>query len=203
MSKMLTAILLFILAIGIFFIYTKPGYTGPGTPESPSVNEMQAQIAQYDDALQKVAELEQLKQRLLAKYNSFNPNDIERLETLLPDHVDNIGLILELDSLASRYGMTLENVDVDSSRTAASTESAEAADLGDGTLKVEGQNYESITMTFSTFGTYEKFKTFMQDLEASLRMVDLVSLTFEGQETSSGGQPTYNFDISIRTYWLK
>src|SRR5688572_8989069 len=112
MSKMLFAILSVVLAIGIFFFFTKPSYTGPGTLERPSVNEMKVQIAQYEDALQKVAELDDVKKRLLARYNSFNPDDIKRLETLLPDHVDNIGLILELDNIASRYGMTLENVNV-------------------------------------------------------------------------------------------
>ncbi|HEY4521391.1 MAG TPA: type 4a pilus biogenesis protein PilO [Candidatus Paceibacterota bacterium] len=199
MSKMLSAIIVFVLAAGIFFFYTKPAYTGPGTFERPSVNEMKAQIVQYEDALEKVAELEQVKQKLLSRYNSFNPQDIERLETLLPDHVDNIGLILELDGLASKYGMTLENVDVNSSAQGGGEQSGE---LGE-SIGIEGEKYDSLTLNFSTFGTYEKFKSFMQDLEASLRIVDLASLTFAAQETSSGGQPTYNFDISIRTYWLK
>ncbi len=200
MTKMLSAIVAFLLAAGIFFFYTKPAYTGPGTFERPSVGEMKAQIAQYEDALQKVAELEQLKQKLLAKYNSYNPQDIERLETLLPDHVDNIGLILELDNLASRYGMTLENVDVNTEMFGAS----DGQSLGEGVAAIgDSQKYDSITLSFSTFGTYDKFKTFLQDLEASLRIVDLSELSFSAQESTGGGAPTYNFDITIRTYWLK
>ena len=199
---MMFAILSFVLAAGIFFFYAKPAYTGPGTTVNPSVTDMKAQIVQYDDALQKVAQLQQLKAKLLAKYNSFNPDDINRLQTLLPDHVDNIGLILELDSLASRYGMTLENVDVNSDSQAAAASAP--AKIGSNTTIGQNQKYDSLTLHFSTFGTYDKFNSLLQDLEASLRIVDLSSLKFSAQQTSSSnGQPTYNYDITIRTYWLK
>src|SRR6185295_10369283 len=63
---------------GIFFAYTKPNYDASGTTK--------AQIAQYDAALSKASELQKLKQTLLARYNSFNPSDIDRLHKMLPDH---------------------------------------------------------------------------------------------------------------------
>lgn len=199
MGKTLSAILTFILAGGIFFLYTKPAYTGPGTPENPSVNEIKVQIAQYDEALKKVEELEGLKQRLLAKFNSFNTDDVTRLETMIPDHVDNIGLILELDKIASKYGMTLENVDVDSAPASRGGQVASAGATIDA-----GNHYDSLSLRFSTFGTYDDFNTFLQDLEASLRLVDLESLQFSSQETTtSRGELTYNYNIAIKTYWLK
>src|SRR5690349_3483578 len=126
MGKMLTALVAFLLAGGIFFFYVKPAYSGPGTIDTPSVVEMKSQIAQYNDALAKVQQLQQLKAKLLAKYNSFNPDDVNRLQTVIPDHVDNIGLILELDSLASHYGMSLENADIADSQDPASQQSAAA-----------------------------------------------------------------------------
>src|SRR3989338_9715056 len=157
MGKTLSAILTFVLAGGIFSLYTKPAYTGPGTPENPSVNEIKAQIAQYDEALKKVEQLEQLKQRLLAKFNSFNTDDIPRLETMIPDHVDNIGLILELDKIANKYGMTLENVDVDA------MPASRGGDIATGDSSIGSwQHYDSLTLRFSTFGTYEYFGTFLQ-----------------------------------------
>jgi Tfp pilus assembly protein PilO len=199
MSKMLFAILSFILAIGIFFFYTKPAYTGPGTTDHPSVLDMKAHIAQYDNALEKVAQLEQTKAKLQAKYNSFNPDDLTRLQALLPDHVDNIGLILELDSLASKYGMALQNVDVsDTADTGGQTVA-----VGDTTgVVADAQSYASLKLTFSTTGTYDKFNLFLQDLESSLRIVDLDALKFQATG-SAGGDPIYNYDMTIKTYWLK
>ena len=180
-------------------MYTKPSYAGPGTPDNPSVNELKAQIAQYDEALAKVAELEIVKQKLLDKRKAFSEEDIQRLETMIPDHVDNIGLILELDKIANKYGMTLENVDVDA------MPASRGGDIATGDSSIgSGQHYDSLTLRFSTFGTYDDFGTFLQDLEASLRLVDLESLEFSTQETvSTKGEATYNYNIAIRTYWLK
>ena len=44
------------------------------------------------------------------KYNSFDPNDLAKLQTLLPDNVDNIRLILEIENVAAPYGMVLKDV---------------------------------------------------------------------------------------------
>ena len=187
MTKLIIASIGLIFAGSIFFAYTKPSYANVGL--------LKAQIAQYDEALQKAAQLDQLKQDLLSKYNSFNPEDIDRLQLLLPDHADNIGLILELDSLASRYGMALANADVttDSGASAASETSAGAA-IG------AAPAYAAITLHFSTFGSYDHFRSFMQDVEKSLRLVDLVSLTIapDGKVPNS-----YLYDVTIKTYWLK
>src|SRR5579863_10495616 len=114
MGKTLFALIGLVAAGGIFFLYTQPAYS--------TVGDLQAQNAQYQEALDKAAQLQALKEKLLARDNSFNPTDLARLQTMLPDHVDNIGLILELDNLASHYGMALENVDVAAANTSAGTQ---------------------------------------------------------------------------------
>ncbi|HWO07309.1 MAG TPA: type 4a pilus biogenesis protein PilO [Candidatus Paceibacterota bacterium] len=173
-------------AIGLFFLYTKPAYD--------SVEALRMENESYDLALEKAAELQRLRQSLLSRYNAFNPADIERLHKLLPDHVDNVRLVLDLDTLASRHGVALQNVVI--SRPNTSTE---------GRSNVIGptqRNYESLTLQFSTTGTYEQFKTFLIDLEDSLRIVDVVDLSIDPLSTQ-GGDLTYSFDIILRTYWLK
>lgn len=198
MGKTIFALIGLILAGGIFFMYTKPTYAGPAMGSGVSIGELQAQIQQYEEALEKAAQLQQLKQKLLTRYNSFNPDDINRLQTMIPDHVDNIGLILELDNLASHYGMALENVDV-SSDAAAQGQGAAVGAIGGG-----NQKYESLTLSFGTYGTYEDFLSFLLDLESSLRLVDLVSLTVEqNSDAAQKGERTYHYDIKLKTYWLK
>lgn len=178
-----------LIAGALFFMYTKPSYDG--------IRESQSQIAQYDQALDKAAQLQQIKQSLLAHYNAFNRDDILRLETLLPDHVDNIGLILDLNNLAARHGMALENVDVSDAGVAVS--GADSATIG-----ATPKAYDSLTLHFTTHSTYSTFEQFLKDLEASLRILDLVSLTIT---KDSGGtvsnSPVYQYQITFRTYWLK
>lgn len=172
-----------IAAGAIFFMYTQPTYD--------TVQAQNATIGQYDQALQKATELQTIKQTLLSKYNSFNPTNIERLQKLLPDHVDNVRLILDMDNLAQKHGMAMQNVAV----SAAPNQNAQTAV---GTINASKQKYDSLTIKFTTVGTYDTFRQFLGDLQSSLRIVDLVALDLTPVDTVR-----YSYDITLRTYWLK
>jgi Tfp pilus assembly protein PilO len=177
------------IAGAIFLWYTKPTYDG--------VQSIKAEGAQYDAALAKAAELQQLKAQLLQRYNSFNPSDLDRVQKLLPDHVDNVALILDLDNLAAKFQMPIENVDVS---TPAST-----GNLGGGpaTIGATGQKYDSVTIQFSTRGTYDQFLALLRDLEQALRVVDLVELDLSPENAQGATELRYSYNITLRTYWLK
>ena len=178
-----------IAAGAVFFMFAQPTYD--------KVQATQAQIAQYDAALQKAAELQARKQELLSRYNAFNPADRTRLEKLLPDHVDNVRLILDLDSLASKHGMTVQNVVIAGQANTQNTQTVAGA------IGTSKQKYDSLTLTFGTQGTYRTFQQFLADLELSLRIVDLVSLKLTSITPTTKGEPPYAYNLTIRTYWLK
>lgn len=199
MTRTLFSVALLVAAIGIFVVFTKPAYDDVKTQQDTN--------AQYDAALAKAAQLEQIKQTLLSRYNSFNPSDLARLQAMVPDHVDNIGLILNLDSVAGRYSMPLENVDVSSPDTTASVQEIQPTTPVSGTAAVArvvqigtpAKPYEEITIKFSTAGTYASFQQFMTALQESLRVVDMVNLSISNGQ----GPQNYQFDVTLRTYWLK
>lgn len=175
-------------AVALFILYTKPAYD--------SVQALQVENESYDLALEKAAELQRLKQSLLSRFNAFNPADIERLHKLLPDHIDNVRLILDLDSLAGAHGLAIQNMQV--------SRPGEADAGGRSVIGPSRSAHESVTLSFSTAATYEGFQTFLLDLEDSLRIVDLEALSIDGVSgTQVGGEPVYNFSITLRTYWLK
>jgi Tfp pilus assembly protein PilO len=183
------ALVALIIAGAIFFWYTKPTYD--------SVQGIRDESAQYDQALAKANELQQLKQQLLTRYNSFSPTDLDHIQKLLPDHVDNVALILDLDNLAAQYQMPVENVDVSTPASSASSDSSGIATIG-----ASGQKYNSVTIHFNTKGTYQNFQTLMTQLEHSLRIVDMVGLTL-APDSVNGQANAYTFDVTLRTYWLK
>jgi Tfp pilus assembly protein PilO len=192
MVRMIIAIVGFVLAGAMFFLYTKPTYD--------LVKADSSEIAEYDTALDKAAELQQLKQELLSRYNSFDPSELDRLNKFLPDHVDNVRLILDLDNLAGRYGLALQNVDVSGAgATSAKTQTAIGA------IGASSAKYDSLTLKFGTRGTYSNFVQFLSDLESSLRVVDLVALTISADtaRVAGSGEPMYAYQITLRTYWLK
>jgi Tfp pilus assembly protein PilO len=180
--KLFFPIFMIIIAGAIFFWYIDPTYA--------DVKNLLAEESQYNDALTKAQELQSVRDQLLARYNTFAQGDLDRLQKLLPDHVDNIRLILDLDSMASKYGMRVHNVSIDNP-----TGSVAAApdELGAGS-----NNYESINFSFVVTGTYDTFRRYLSDLEQSLRLVDVVGITFTPTDTG-----IYDFTIHLTTYWLK
>ncbi|KKW05330.1 MAG: hypothetical protein UY39_C0065G0006, partial [Candidatus Kaiserbacteria bacterium GW2011_GWC2_49_12] len=73
-----------------------------------------------------------------------------------------------------------------------------------GAIGESQQKFDSLTLQFSTQATYPLFMQFLQELESSLRIVDLVSLTLTPEtDTTASKEPIYRFGITIKTYWLK
>ncbi|MDO8604331.1 MAG: hypothetical protein Q7K40_02955 [bacterium] len=200
MIRSIASLLGLVVAGFVFFQYTQPTYG--------KVRAIQADIEQYNQALDKADELQQLKDSLISRYNAFDPSAIQRLHKMLPDHVDNIRLILDLDGVASRFGMALQNVVISNPASEAVGQTAIGA------ISAGKQKYDSLTLKFTTRGTYENFVRFLEELESSLRIVDMVSLTVTPESSISapigvaggprpGPASTYRYDITIRTYWLR
>lgn len=189
MIKTILSLIGLAAAAGIFFFFTQPQYD--------TIRALESEVDQYDQALERSSELQKIKQSLISRRNAFNLEDVNRLQKLLPDHVDNVRLVLDLDNLAARHGMAIQNV-VTSNPVAVRSSGGAIADAA-GTR----QKYDSLTLQFRTQGTYENFVAFLRDLETSLRIVDLVDLSLVQVPGSVAGEPLYRFELTIRTYWLK
>lgn len=178
--RTLLPVLFVLIAAGIFFGFVDPSYD--------RVRELRAEEAEFDEALNRSKELQQVRDQLLSRYNTFSQSDLERLEKMLPDNVDNVRLVLDFDSIAARYGMRLRNIalEVDDSR-------AERGQVGAG-----DSEYQSVVLSFSVTGDYNSFRGFLEDLEQSLRLVDVTAITFSASPTGS-----YDYTVGVKTYWLK
>src|SRR5258708_19181951 len=116
MTKFIVPIILIGISITCFFTFTNPTYS-----EITSLKNTQAS---FNEALDNSKALENERDKLTTKYNSFDPESLARLQKFLPDNVDNIRLILEIEKIASPYGMALKDVKYDSTNTAVSAKSA-------------------------------------------------------------------------------
>lgn len=196
MLRTILSVVGIIVAGLVFFEYTQPAYD--------NINALQAKITQYNQALDKSAELQKLKDTLLTRYNAFNPDAKIRLQKMVPDHVDNIRLILDIDSLAGRFGMALQNVVISTPASEGNNQTVIGA------ISTGNQKYDSLTLKFTVRSTYANFVKFMEQLESSLRIVDVVSLGVtpdsggsSAQAGGSSGGNYYRYDITIRTFWLR
>jgi hypothetical protein len=125
---------------------------------------------------------------------------------MVPDTVDNIRLIIDLNSVALQHGFSLKNITAaaksDSSGTSPSAQGAPASpDLSTSaadSLSIATPTLDTVTVSFNVTAPYQQFISFMQDLEASLRVMDLTHLTVSANDTG-----TYDFGVQLTTYWLR
>jgi hypothetical protein len=188
MINVVIPILLVLAAVGIFFGFVDSGYE--------RVVEQRAEVARYDEALRKTEELLTLRDELNATYKSFSQEDIDRLFAMLPDHVDNVKLGLDLDALAETHDLELNQLMLLSEGGSNVKEGEEES------KKIE---VGSTILTFSLKGTYTGMQAFLTDLEKNLRVLDVVEVSFGGTSRDQvvGSVGTQTYDISARIYWLK
>lgn len=192
MLRFIFPVVLVAISLGLFLIVTNPIYK--------STKALRIEEVKYAEALANANELEKRRDELVQRYNEFAASDVERLRKLLPDNVDNIRLILEIDYIASRYGMSLSNVNFEVDRKKDES-TDEVVNEGGEALAGEDQDIASFELGFSVQAPYETFITFIKDLETSLRIVDIQSIQFDS--TVSESKDFYKYDVKIKTYWLK
>lgn len=180
--KGLFPLLALVVAGLIFYFYVDPAYA--------EIRTLRQEEATLNAALSRALELQATRDQLLSRYNTFNPDDLARLGKMLPDHVDNVRLALDMDSLASQYGMRIRNVSIEKIDEKKTRQT-----------KVVGPDeraYESMVLSFTVTAQYDTFRTFLADLEQSLRIVDIESVSFSSTDVG-----LYDFTVALRTYWLK
>ena len=159
MIKRITPLLFFLVALGLFFLFIVPQYE--------IVRAKQQQIKILNDALNNSKKVQAARDTLLTTYNSIGAVELDRLKKILPDNVDNVRLILELDRIATRNSMILQNV---------STREDARGDAG--AFGPDDSSFGKIRLNFSLAGRYESLVSFLQQMEQSLRVVDVVALSF-------------------------
>ncbi len=183
MTRLLAPIILTIAALALFFFFTDPAYQG--------IKASRIEQEQYDQALTKSQELLKVRDELIARRNTFEPDDVRRVERMLPDNVDNIRLILDIDTIAFRYGLRVADVSVQAPDTSRETRS----DLAVGAAN---DPVGSVDLSFSVSARYTDFQRFLKDLERSVRIVDVKEISF-----SVGEGDLVEYSVMIKTYWLR
>lgn len=177
--RLATPIILLAVAIGTFMWFIDPTYE--------RVKVLRAEVSQYDEALNNSQELQSIRDALLRVRNTFSDMDRRKLEKLLPNSIDNVRLILDIDNVAARYKLRISNTSV-----------TETASRREGAVGADDSPVGSAVITFSTSATYDNFISFIRDLESSLRIVDITNIAFSAREGE-----LMDFTLSVKTYWLR
>ena len=193
MNRNVTATILIVLAVGIYFTFTQA--------KLAEVKEVQKLNDQYTQAISNADQLVKVRDSVVKDYNALSANDRERLDKMVPNTVDNIRLIIDLNSVALQHGFSLHNIKAAASADAtkqmpSSVQQGSAGGVKAGTIPTP--TLDVVSVSFSVTAPYQQFIDLMRALEANLRIMDVTRLTVSANQSGS-----YDFSVELKTYWLR
>lgn len=172
-----------LLLLGVALVYTV------AFPYYDKIMVLRGQSDQYKTTLQDITNLTKRRDDLSVVYQNLPQEEVKRLEKVLPDNVDTVNLAMNFDSIAAKYGVSIKKISTVDRSSESGVEIVQS--VGNGL-------YEPVTVVFSFVAGYEDFRSFIADIEQSLRIIDIKSIAFESSETG-----LYDFSLEVETYWLK
>jgi Tfp pilus assembly protein PilO len=189
MFRIIGPILSILIAGAAIFFFVKPMFV--------EIQAVQAETKGYTDAIDKATQFNVLLASLLEKKNSFSTRELDRLETLVPDQIDGVRALVDLERLATSHGLLFSRVTVDLAGEGIEDSEESSKDVADGSVVQLQNGLRALDIEFSVVGGYSQFKSFLEDVERSLVLMDISELTFQTQV----GELT-NYNVTVRLYGM-
>ncbi len=184
MIRTLTPIFSIIIALMVFLFVTKPIFG--------EIQTVQDDTEKYRTAVDQATKLNNKLTSFITQMNGFSGVEKDRLDALVPSEIDEVKLLADLKDLTQKYNMLLGNVHVsEEQHTANTTDSAESSQ------NVSYADLVSTDVSFSLIGTYAQFKDVLREIEKSLVLMEVVSVSFR-----AGTGDLMQFETTIRLYAL-
>lgn len=213
MLRIIIPIILIASAGGIFYFLTDPIINAPRALDPATqavtggIKALRTEKADLEKAIADIQSLKGRAQELEATYQTIGNDNIERLDVFLPDSVDDLQLIVDVNTIAEKSGMQVKDVKVSTDADKNSRASATRVVATSSPLTAK-PTVSTMNLSFAVTGTYSQLRAFLTDLTRSLRVLDISRLSFTTQTPSAtsstsvvGGQ--YQYQVELSTYWLK
>lgn len=150
----------------------------------------------------------ELEKKIIEKLNSINQvldtqkSNVERLEQAIPSSEFKPELISIMEGLANQNGLSLISVSIEQPSTSGSANRKGSIAPKDSISK--------LSVSIAASGTYSSFKSWLEAVQKSLRILDVSKITFsiskrktvEGQEIPNI-DPAIDYGVTMNTYILK
>lgn len=185
MNRNTTALILIVLSVALYVTYTHGLWI-----DAQSIKSVNDQYASAIDSAQKLISV---RDQVLKQYNSISADDRDKLDKMIPNTVDNIRLIIDLNNVALQHGISLKNV---SATTKPSSSNISPVSASTGGISIP--TLDVVSVSFSVSAPYQQFISFLQAIESNLRIMDVTHLT-----VSASDKGNYDFSVQLNTYWLR
>ncbi len=199
--KGFSSIIIILASIGIFFFFIDPTYK--------EVQKLQADIEKNKEIIDVANRLDLRKKELNDKFNQIPEIEKESIEKFLPDTVDNVRLIIDINNIAEKFGIVIRDISVSAEESSTAGENRRSLSqksnfegiAEDYVIKyADTSKVGVINFSFSVSAKYEVFLEFLKQLEESLRLLDIRNIEVS---RGSAGSVFYDYKVTFETYWLK
>jgi Tfp pilus assembly protein PilO len=171
-----------ILSIAVIYSFVLPSYG--------EISFLMEENKKYDNSIESIRQIENRTTELLTQVKNIDPEVKNKVETVLPNSLDFVRLVSQIDNVASNYALRINDISV-------VEKNANPDSSGEFSGGFEVLNYNSAVISFTFVSNYNNFINFTNELEKSLRILDIRNLQID---PASGN--TYEFRVSYETYWL-
>ena len=187
MFKSLVPTLSIIVSLVLFIFVAKPQFN-----EAQTIN---ADYTEYQDTIQKYEEFNAEINALKSKKNDIRISDRERIDAIIPSSIDNPRMLVDLEAMAKKHSLLFGNIKTDKG-----TENVNAQTSNKSTTP-EAQNNENRLITndisFDVIGTYDQFKNFLSEIESSMTLMEVKTISFTATEGAF-----QQYSVTVQTYAL-
>jgi Tfp pilus assembly protein PilO len=193
-------IILIIVSLAAFFLYIDPMYTGNPEKKEVGIKQLLKDKEKINFQTDKIRQIQKKKRELEKDYralNASNENALDNLLKMIPDTMENARLVNYIYTIKKRSfisGMSDLRI---------TTDQEDGAKRKNGKIVIKKEkDYKSVNLSFSFTSDYKNFVKFINDLYKSLRIIDIVSISFAPDKKVSDDLTgdKFKFNIVIRTY---
>lgn len=218
MMRLVFPIILIAAAIGIYVYLTQPLINAPLSVDGATqvtvggIQALREEKKQLETAIDYIAQLKGKALEIEKKASAISSEDITRLDQFLPDSVNDLQLLVDVDNIAKRSGMTIKDVKLstdDAKKTKTVNNSTVVATEG---ATVAPPVITKVHITFTAIGSYAQLRGFLTDVSKSLRIMDVSKLSVSAgskiggvaaSSTAATNNGIYQYQVDLATYWLK
>lgn len=188
MNRYLMPLAVVAVSLGVYFFYIDAAYVGI-TQKLASEKVIESFLLDAQNARAKL-------DSVVAEYRAFPLGTDARLQVLLPDEVDPVRLVVDVNAVAEKHGLILKTPLVTL-----------------GVINPESPaEYVSHTIRFNVVSTYPVFREFLLDIQSSLALRDFDKIAFSapsetpdkaGQIISDPRFTVFDYSVELTTYSLR
>ncbi len=183
--KFATPFIIIAISIAVYFVYI--------SPTIDSVKLFRLQKSEQSNVLLKTREVAAKRDAILVDYNNISASDIDKLNKIVPDTFNPVLFANDISGIASAYGLVMKDFKVNEPKT----------EIRDAIVnRPKGETYKTTVVTLRLQGQYSQFIKFLANLDLSLRLVDVASLSIKPIGLQNSSSSSLEYLLEMNTYSL-